>query len=241
MTTPELLMLGTNHFDERGGEKIQASLTQFKPEKILVENSRKSHEINLAARAAALNVLNGKLASDEVRELVLFERDGQLRDIDAVDAYAKSAPGVEVDFFNDDDVQDIETVTKAMHIQLEIVLDQISRLPAVLQKSILQAQLTQMRQGISKARRLWKRDGNTRSEHNFATIARMSDDPRQMIDRDLKMWDVLKKTVGEGGVDKIATVSGAAHVVRTGLNCSVFELAENSGIFTIRRDMIFAR
>lgn len=241
MTKPELLMIGTNHLDEHGGEKIQASLARFRPEKVIVENSRASHDINLAAKASALAVLDSRRASDVMRELVLFERDGQLRDIDAVNAYARSTPNVVMDFFNDDEIQDVDRVKDIMRSQLERLLDQIARLPKASLNPVLQNQLAQMKRGFLKAQQFWRRDGDSANEGRFALAARMGDDPSKLIRRDNTMWDVLRASVCEGEVSKIATVTGAGHIVRTGSGHSLFELAENSGLFTIERDMVFAR
>ncbi|HAU39903.1 MAG: hypothetical protein UV80_C0002G0050 [Candidatus Peregrinibacteria bacterium GW2011_GWF2_43_17] len=237
----QLLLLGTNHFDRDGGNKIKSALRNFAPDHILVEGSRESHEVNLEARKVALEVINQLSASDGLEVLIIFERDGQLRDITAVDGYKSETPAVEVDFFRDEPVQNIRAVSTHARLATQSVIQQVGRLNRQARKQLIKEQLAKITANLAEAKKAWSRHGDRSTEPSFANTIRQGD--TALIDqRDRTMWAVLKTLAGRLPNDsKIATVTGAAHIARTNRGVSLLDMAEASGRFEITRDMLWAR
>jgi len=237
----QLLLLGTNHFDGNGGSKIQSSLRSFAPSHILAEGSRESHEVNLAAKKVALEVLAQLSASDDLRDLILFERDGQLRDITAVNGYKSETPAVEVDFFRDEPVQNIHAVSAHARLAIQHVIQQVGRLNRHARKQLIKDQIAKISANLAEAKKAWLRYGNQPTEPSFANTVRQGN--TALIDqRDRTMWAVLETLAGRLPNDsKIATVTGAAHIVRTNRGVSLLDMAEASGRFEITREMLWAR
>ncbi|MFA6446511.1 MAG: hypothetical protein WCW14_04680 [Candidatus Paceibacterota bacterium] len=237
----QLLLLGTNHFDRGGGNKIKSALRDFAPSHIFVEGSRESHEVNLEARRVAREVITQLSASDDLRDLILFERDGQLRDFTAVDEYKAGTPTVEVDFFRDESVQNIHAVSTHARFATQSVIQQVGRLNRQARKQLIKDQVAKIAANLAEAKKAWLRYGNQSTEPSFANTIRQGN--TALIDqRDRTMWAVLETLAGRLPNDsKIATVTGAAHIVRTNRGVSLLDMAEASGRFEITRDMLWAR
>lgn len=232
------LLLGTNHFDTEGGEKIQTALKRFTPNHILVENSRYSHKVNLAAKQTALKVIEKYSVSDAIKQLIVFEREGLLRDIEAVDAFAKAHPDVNIDFFKDDQVKSMKKAIKEIRQMATGILEKIKPLPPQVQVRIAREQIAQLTQMLLMMKSDWEIHGDRITETHLAEAFRRTTGSIKLDERDEKMWSVLEALQASDPESRIATITGAAHIMRTMHKTSLFDKIEASEKFEATRDML---
>ncbi len=234
----KVLLLGTSHRDTDGERKIHTALQKFDPSHILVEGSKESHAVNLAAREAACGVITTNNVSDEIRGLLLFEINSLLQDISAVEKYGMAHPRIKVDFLNDEDSKDIGIVVATMTAATESTLKAMQNLNRANQRELVKTQLAEIKRDFSNVKADWNKQGKKPNEAHFVRKLRNGNDPEKINQRDERQWATLEALVESTPTARIATVTGAAHILRTTNDVSLFDRIVASGKFDVTRDML---